>query len=104
MAVVGGLGTISGALLGAAAVTLVVQVLNQLATLPGMPSYAPSVLSYAAYSALLILAVLFLPEGLTAKLRPNEANESSKGTWLAFLADPPNMRAKVAIRCEGSYV
>jgi len=70
MAVVGGLGTISGALLGAAAVTLVVQVLNQLATLPGMPSYAPSVLSYAAYSALLILAVLFLPEGVTAKLRP----------------------------------
>jgi branched-chain amino acid transport system permease protein len=69
MAVVGGLGTISGALVGAAAVTLVVQLLNQVATLPGMPSYAPSVLSYAAYSALLIVAVLLLPDGLMAEKR-----------------------------------
>jgi branched-chain amino acid transport system permease protein len=64
MAVVGGLGTISGAILGVAAVTLLVQFLNEVATLPGMPSYAPSVLSYAAYSALLIAVVLFLPDGL----------------------------------------
>jgi branched-chain amino acid transport system permease protein len=69
MAVVGGLGTISGALVGATAVTLVVQLLNQVATLPGMPSYAPSVLSYAAYSALLIVAVLLLPDGLMAEKR-----------------------------------
>ena len=69
MAVVGGLGTISGALVGAATVTLVVQLLNELATLPGMPSYAPSVLSYAAYSTLLIVAVLLLPGGLTAMRR-----------------------------------
>jgi branched-chain amino acid transport system permease protein len=69
MAVVGGLGTISGALVGAAAVTVVVQLLNQVAVLPGMPSYAPSVLSYAAYSALLIAAVLFLPDGLVAHPR-----------------------------------
>jgi hypothetical protein len=34
-----------------------------------MPSYAPSVLSYAAYSALLIAAVLFLPDGLVAHPR-----------------------------------
>jgi branched-chain amino acid transport system permease protein len=68
MAVVGGLGTVSGPLVGAATVTLVVQLLNQVATLPGMPSYAPSVLSYATYSVLLIVAVLFLPDGLvTAK-------------------------------------
>jgi branched-chain amino acid transport system permease protein len=64
MTVVGGLGTISGALVGAGAVTLVVQVLNRVATLPGMPSYAPSVFSYAAYSVLLIASVLFLPGGL----------------------------------------
>ncbi len=69
MAVVGGLGTIEGALVGAALVTVVVQLLNQVATLEGMPRYAPSVLSYAAYSLLLIVAVLFLPEGIMARAR-----------------------------------
>ena len=64
MAVVGGLGTLSGALVGATVVTVVVQLLDQVATLPGMPTYAPGVLSYAAYSALLIAAILFLPDGL----------------------------------------
>jgi branched-chain amino acid transport system permease protein len=64
MTVVGGLGTISGALVGAVVVTLVIQLLNWLATLHGMPSYAPSVLSYAAYSALLIASILALPHGL----------------------------------------
>jgi branched-chain amino acid transport system permease protein len=66
MAVVGGLGTISGALVGAAAVTLLVHLLNRAATLPGMPSYAPTVLSYATYSALLIVAIMVLPRGLVA--------------------------------------
>ena len=69
MAVVGGLGTIEGALVGAALVTVVVQALNQAATVGGMPSYAPSVLSYAAYSGLLIVAVLFLPDGIMARER-----------------------------------
>ena len=66
MAVVGGLGTISGALLGAAGVTLLVQLLNRAATLPGMPSYAPTVLSYATYSTLLLVVVLVLPDGLVS--------------------------------------
>jgi branched-chain amino acid transport system permease protein len=66
MAVVGGLGTISGPLVGAATVTLLVQALNRAATLPGMPSYAPGVLSYATYSALLITAIVVSPEGLVA--------------------------------------
>lgn len=69
MAVVGGLGTVSGPLVGAATVTLAIQLLNQVATLPGMPSYAPGVLSYATYSTLLIAAVLFLPEGLISEKR-----------------------------------
>ncbi|MFC4113142.1 branched-chain amino acid ABC transporter permease [Nonomuraea zeae] len=64
MAVVGGLGTIWGAVVGAAAITLLVQGLNSLAALPGMPTYAPSVLSYAVYALVLILVVLFLPNGL----------------------------------------
>jgi branched-chain amino acid transport system permease protein len=66
MAVVGGLGTIWGALLGATAVTLLIQVLNALGTRPGMPSYAPAVLSYAVYALVLIAVVLLLPRGLAA--------------------------------------
>lgn len=68
MAVVGGLGTLWGAVAGAAAITLLVQLLTTIGTQPGMPSYAPSVLSYAVYAALLVLAVLFLPRGLVPTL------------------------------------
>ncbi|MCU7730114.1 branched-chain amino acid ABC transporter permease [Actinoplanes sp. KI2] len=69
MAVVGGLGTIWGGLLGAAAVTLIVQLLTDIGTRPGMPSYAPGVLSYAVYAVLLVVVVLFLPHGLVPALR-----------------------------------
>ncbi|GAA0566264.1 hypothetical protein GCM10010172_57520 [Paractinoplanes ferrugineus] len=69
MAVVGGLGSVGGALLGAALVTVVVQLLTTLATQPGMPSYAPSVLSYAVYALLLIAVVLFVPRGIVPSLR-----------------------------------
>ncbi|MEE6257674.1 branched-chain amino acid ABC transporter permease [Plantactinospora sonchi] len=69
MAVVGGLGTLWGALIGATAIILLVQVLNTLGTQPGMPSYAPSVLSYAGYGLLLVLVVLFLPHGIVPAAR-----------------------------------
>jgi branched-chain amino acid transport system permease protein len=64
MAVVGGLGTISGPVVGATAIVLLVRALTEFGTRPGMPSYAPSVLSYAVYALLLVLAMLFLPRGL----------------------------------------
>jgi branched-chain amino acid transport system permease protein len=64
MAVVGGAGTIWGALVGATVITLLLQVLNDLGTQEGMPAAAPTVLSYAVYGVLLILIVLFLPRGL----------------------------------------
>jgi branched-chain amino acid transport system permease protein len=69
MAVVGGLGSIAGALAGATLITLVVQLLTTLATQPGMPSFAPSVLSYAVYALLLIAVVLFVPDGIVPTLR-----------------------------------
>lgn len=69
MAVVGGLGTLWGALVGATAIILLVQLLNTLGTQPGMPSYAPSVLSYAVYGLLLVLVVLFLPHGIVPAAR-----------------------------------
>jgi branched-chain amino acid transport system permease protein len=69
MAVVGGLGTVAGPVVGAAAITLLIQLLTTVATRPGMPSYAPSVLSYAVYAVLLIAAVLFLPRGIVPAVR-----------------------------------
>jgi branched-chain amino acid transport system permease protein len=72
MAVVGGLGTLAGGVVGAVAITLLIQVLNELGTQPGMPSYAPSVLSYAVYGLLLVLVVLFLPRGIVPALRRKE--------------------------------
>jgi branched-chain amino acid transport system permease protein len=64
MAVIGGLGTIWGPLVGAGIITVVVQVLNDLGTRPGMPAYASNVFSYAVYATLLIVVLLFLPRGL----------------------------------------
>jgi branched-chain amino acid transport system permease protein len=72
MAVVGGLGTLSGGVVGAVAIVLLVQVLNELGTSPGMPDYAPSVLSYAVYGLLLVVVVLWLPRGLVPALRRKE--------------------------------
>lgn len=72
MAVVGGLGTLAGGVVGAVAITLLIQFLTDLGTQPGMPSYAPSVLSYAVYGLLLVLVVLFLPRGIVPALNRRE--------------------------------
>lgn len=64
MAVIGGLGTISGPIIGALLITVLVQSLTSLGTVAGMPSYAPNVLSYAVYAVLLVVVLLFLPKGL----------------------------------------
>jgi branched-chain amino acid transport system permease protein len=72
MAVVGGLGTLAGGVVGATLVVLLVQVLTELGTRPGMPSYAPGVLSYAVYGLLLVVVVLWLPRGLVPALRRGE--------------------------------
>ncbi|MFI5844799.1 branched-chain amino acid ABC transporter permease [Catenuloplanes sp. NPDC051500] len=64
MAAVGGLGTIAGPLVGATVITLLVQALTVLGTQPGMPGYAPAVLSYAVYGLVLVVAVLYLPRGI----------------------------------------
>ncbi|MFG1991086.1 branched-chain amino acid ABC transporter permease [Actinoplanes sp. NPDC048988] len=87
MAVVGGLGTIAGPVVGAAVIVLLVQILNELGTQPGMPSYAPSVLSYAVYAVLLVVAVRYMPKGivptarrLTARFLPTASNQPASRT------------------------
>lgn len=69
MAVVGGLGSIWGAVFGTASIKVIVSYLGTLGTTAGMPAYAPAVLNYAVYGLLLILVVLFLPHGVIPALR-----------------------------------
>ncbi len=68
MVVIFGLGSVWGALLGAVGISILVQVLNNVGTLPGMPQYLPTLLSYAAYGVILILIMVFLPGGLLPAL------------------------------------
>jgi branched-chain amino acid transport system permease protein len=49
---------------GAAAITVLLQQLNDLGTREGMPASAPAVLSYGLFGALLMVMVLFAPRGL----------------------------------------
>jgi branched-chain amino acid transport system permease protein len=69
MATVGGLGSIGGSLVGAAVITLLVQVLTAVGTLPGMPLHAPAVFSYAVYGLVLVLILLLLPQGLVPAIQ-----------------------------------
>lgn len=70
MIVIGGLGSVGGAVLGAAFVTLVPQVLTRygeslpLVSMPGTGGIAPGEASRYLYGAAVVAAVLFLPGGL----------------------------------------
>jgi branched-chain amino acid transport system permease protein len=66
MAAIGGLGTISGGVVGSAVVLVLEHTLSRLATSSGMPASAPVILSYAVYAVLLIAATLFLPGGVVS--------------------------------------
>ena len=64
MAVVGGLGTIWGGVVGAVVVSVLLQVLNNLSSQPGLPPTAAPIIQYATYGTVLIVALLFLPRGI----------------------------------------
>jgi branched-chain amino acid transport system permease protein len=69
MATVGGLGSVWGAAVGATAVTLIVQILQSLGTIQGMPLRAPAIFSYAVYGLILVGVMLLLPAGVIPALR-----------------------------------
>jgi branched-chain amino acid transport system permease protein len=103
MAQVGGVGAISGALIGSASVFLLVHGLSRLATASGMPSSAPVILSYAVYAVSLVSVVLFLPGGIAsqcasiaAKLRARLSAPSGEDTALA-----PRVLKAAATPAEG---
>ena len=54
MAVVGGLGTIWGGVVGAVIVSVLLQVLNTVSSQPGLPPTAAPIMQYATYGALLV--------------------------------------------------
>jgi branched-chain amino acid transport system permease protein len=68
MAVIGGLGTLYGGVLGAVLVSSLMQGLNWLSTMPSMPPTAAPVLQYAGYAVVLVAALLYLPRGLAPTL------------------------------------
>jgi branched-chain amino acid transport system permease protein len=68
MATVGGLGSVWGSAVGATIVFLVVQILQNLGTLQGMPVRAPAVFSYAVYGLILVGIMLGLPRGVVPTL------------------------------------
>ncbi len=69
MVVIGGLGSVWGALVGTVVIQLLTQGLQQLATHPGLPARAPVVLETVVYAVILVLIMLFLPSGLLPGLQ-----------------------------------
>jgi branched-chain amino acid transport system permease protein len=69
MAAVGGVAVVWGPLIGAVLISLLAQVLQQIGSQPGMPLHAPAELNYAVYGLVLILVMLFLPEGVVPAVR-----------------------------------
>ncbi|MFD3658500.1 branched-chain amino acid ABC transporter permease [Streptomyces sp. NPDC058620] len=78
MIVIGGLGSVAGAVVGAAFVSLLPQVLTHysdslpLVSAPGTGGLAPGEASRYLYGAAVVAVVLFLPGGLTRLKKPGE--------------------------------
>ncbi|AEN13435.1 MULTISPECIES: branched-chain amino acid ABC transporter permease [unclassified Streptomyces] len=78
MIVIGGLGSVAGAVVGAAFVSLLPQVLTHysdslpLVSAPGTGGVAPGEASRYLYGAAVVAVVLFLPGGLTRPKKPGE--------------------------------
>lgn len=64
MAMVGGLGTLWGGVIGVVAISLWLQLLGALATMPGLPPTAGPILQYAGYGIVLVVFLLLLPRGI----------------------------------------
>ena len=68
MVVVGGLGTVSGAFVGAAVIIVLTQVLTTIGSNPSLPAQLPSVLSEGVYAIILILLLRLAPDGVVGLL------------------------------------
>ncbi len=68
MAVVGGLGSLWGGVVGAIALGLWLQLLSALAALPGLPPTAGPILQYGGYGVVLVVFLLLLPRGIVPSI------------------------------------
>lgn len=64
MAVVGGLGTVWGGVVGTLALSLWLQLLSAVSAAPGVPATAGPILQYAGYGIVLVVFLLFVPRGI----------------------------------------
>ncbi len=89
MVVVGGLGTVSGAFVGAAAITVVTQVLSSLGTGPTLPAQLPAVLSDGVYALILITVLRLLPDGIVGACSRLARGAVAAGARVARRREPP---------------
>ncbi|WP_200936817.1 branched-chain amino acid ABC transporter permease [Leifsonia sp. Root112D2] len=87
MAMIGGLGTLWGGVVGAVAISLWLQLLSALAALPGLPPTAGPILQYAGYGIVLVVFLLVLPRGIV----PSVASAAS--WWRSRRRPPPTSEA-----------
>jgi branched-chain amino acid transport system permease protein len=69
MAAVGGVAVVWGPVIGSVLIYILAQVLQTIGSQPGMPLHAPAELNYAVYGLVLILVMLFLPQGVVPAIR-----------------------------------
>lgn len=69
MAVVGGLGSLWGGIVGVLVISVLLQTLNFLSTMPGLPATAGPTLQFAGYAVVLIVVLLFLPNGIVPSIQ-----------------------------------
>jgi len=79
MAVMGGLGTLWGGVIGAVVVSVLAQTLTSVSSTPGLPPTAGPILQYAAYAIVLIIVLLFLPKGILPALMSLWSKVTAKG-------------------------
>jgi branched-chain amino acid transport system permease protein len=64
MAVIGGLGSLWGGVVGAVAISVLLQVLNTLSSSPGLPPTAGPIMQYAGYGIVLVVTLVLMPRGI----------------------------------------
>ncbi|WP_161594125.1 branched-chain amino acid ABC transporter permease [Microbacterium sp. RG1] len=69
MAVIGGVGSLWGGVVGAVALSLWLQLMSILSTLPGLPDTAASIFQYAGYGLALVVFLLLMPDGIVPSVQ-----------------------------------
>jgi len=80
MAVVGGMTSLWGGVVGAAIIVLLLELLNRIATLPGVPEVLAHTMQYAGYGLVLVLVLLFMPKGLMPALAAATQRRRGRGS------------------------